>query len=215
MFLKFGQKKDIEDLYYNGTIYMSPIQSFREIEDNQLRGDLYEGISSITNYPSGQFEIPSINYKGNYIAIHLKKSYPTVLGNIYSLYCVSSHGWSNPLDFKIDQRVKNFGSHCLMVKDNQKFMGLIEAKLIQLNIKFHHGFVEYYDKKAVTKEISLFEKPLEFEYQKEFRFYVERDSTEPFSFQIGSLAGIAEIYPSKIVVDELALTVNEQMQTIS
>ncbi|HRH03393.1 MAG TPA: hypothetical protein PLN13_09390 [Bacteroidia bacterium] len=215
MFLKFGQKKDIEDLFYNGTIYMSPIQRFRKIEDNQLRGDLYEGISSIENYPSGQFEIPSIGFKGNYISLHLRKSYPTVLGNIYSLYCVSSHGWNNPLDFKIDIKVKNFGSHCLMVKDNQKFMDLIETKLKQLDIKFHHGFVEYYDRKAVTKEISIFEKPLEFEYQKEFRFYVERDSTEPFSFQIGSLAGIAEVYPANIVVDELKLIAGRQMEAVS
>ncbi len=40
MFLEFGCKKDITDLYLNGTIYMSPIQRFREIEDCELRGDI-------------------------------------------------------------------------------------------------------------------------------------------------------------------------------
>lgn len=205
MLLKFGQEENIKDLFYNGTIYMSPIQQFRKIEDGELRGDKYEGVSRINNYLPGKFEIPSIDYKGNYNAFHLIESYENVLGNIYSLYCVSSHGWKNPLDFKIDEKIKRFGSHCLVIKDNQKFLSLIETKLKELNVKFRHGFVEYYNKNTVNKKISLFEKPMNFEYQKEFRFYVERYSIEPFVFNIGSLANIAELYPSELIVDELTL----------
>jgi hypothetical protein len=205
MFLKFGKEQDITDLYRNGTIYMSPIQRFRKIEYGELRGDLYEGASSIKNYLPGQFEIPSIGFKGKHIGIHLRESYENVLGNIYSLYCISSHGWENPNDFKIDDRIKKFGSHCLMIKDNQKFLSLIEEKLNQLKIKFNHYLVEYYDKKAINRPISLFEKPLEYEYQKEFRFYAERDSTEPFVFKIGSLVDISELYSSNLIVDELKL----------
>jgi hypothetical protein len=205
MFLKFGNEQNINDLFYNGTIYMNSIQKFREIEDDKLRGDKYEGISSIKNYPSGQFEIPSIGYKGNYISIHIRETYPEVLGNIYSLYCISSKGWRNPLDFRIDQKVKKFGSHCLMVKDNKRFLNLIETRLKKLKLKYHHGFVDYYDKDSVNRKINLFEKPSEFNYQKEFRFYVERESTEPFIFSIGSLESIAEIQPADIIVDELKL----------
>jgi len=205
MFLKFGEENDILDLYQNGTIYMSPIQRFREIEGGELRGDLYEGVSSIKNYLPGQFEISSIGFKGNHLGIHLRESYERVLGNIYSLYCISSHGWKNPNDFKIDEKIKKFGSHCLMIKDNKKFLSLIEKTLKQLNAKFRHNFVEYYDKKAINRQISLFEKPLEFEYQKEFRFYVERKSTDPFVFSIGSLIGISELYSSHLIVDELKL----------
>lgn len=205
MFLKFGNEQNINDLFFNGTIYMNSIQKFRELEDNKLRGDKYEGVSSIKNYPSGQFEIPSIGYKGNYISLHLREAYPEVLGNIYSLYCISSHGWTNPLDFKIDQKVKEFGSHCLMVKDNKKFLQLIENGLRKLKVKYRHGFVDYYDKNAVNRKINLFEKPTNFDYQKEFRFYVERESTEPFIFKIGSLENIAEIQPTNLIVDELKL----------
>ncbi len=205
MLLKFGQEENIKDLFYNGTIYMSPIQQFRKIEDGELRGDKYEGVSRINNYLPGQLEIPSIGYKGNYHTFHMLESYENVLGNIYSLYCVSSHGWKNPLDFKIDEKIKRFGSHCLVIKDNQKFLSLIEAKLQELNVKFRHGFIEYYDKNTVNKKINLFEKPMNFEYQKEFRFYVKRDSIEPFVFNIGSLANIAELYPSELIVDELTL----------
>lgn len=182
LLLKFGKEGDIKDLFHNGTIYMNPVQRFRKIEDGELRGDKYEGVSHIKNLPPGQFEIPSIGCKGNYSSFHLIESYENVLGNIYSLYCVSSHGWKNPLDFKIDKKIKKLGSHCLVIKDNQKFLSLIEAKLKELNVKFKHSFVEYYEKNTVNRKINLFEKPTEFEYQKEFRFYIERDILlNPFS----------------------------------
>ena len=205
MFLRFGSEQDITDLYCNGTIYMSPIQRFREFEDGKLRGDPYEGISSITNYLPGQFEIPSIGFKGNHLGLHLKQTYENVSGNIYSLYCISSHGWRNPNEFKIDGSLKEFGSHCLMIKDNEKFLSLIEENLKKLKTKFRHDFVEYYDKKAINRQISLFEKPSEFEYQKEFRFYVERDSSEPFIFSIGSLMDISELHLSESIVDGIKL----------
>jgi hypothetical protein len=210
MFLKFGQEEHINDLYHNGTIFMNSIQYFRKIEDGELRGDKYEGISKIKNYPPGQFEIPSLNFKGNYLALQIRESYDTVLGNIFSLYCVSSHGWINPTDFKIDEKIKKFGSHCLVIKDNEKFLSLIEDKLTELKTKYSHNFITYYDKNKVDRAITLFEKPLEFEYQKEFRFYVERQSDKPFSFSIGSLKDIAEMHESKDVVDTLELKVNER-----
>lgn len=206
MFLKFGQEDHIKDLYYNGTIYMNSIQYFRGIEDEELRGDMYEGVSRIKNYPPGQIEIPSLGYKANYLALQIRQSYKTILGNIFSLYCISSHDWvGEPEDFKINEKIKRFGSYCMLIKDNKKFLHLIESKLKELKVKYKHNFVEYYDKDKVDKEITLFEKPLEFNYQNEFRFYVERISDQPFVFSIGSLIDIAELHSSDIIVDTLEL----------
>ncbi|MBV4357813.1 hypothetical protein [Pinibacter aurantiacus] len=206
MFLKFGQEKHIRDLYQNGTIFMNSIEYFRKLEDDGLRGDSYEGIKRIKNYPAGQFEIQSLNFKGNYLSLQVREAYETVVGNIFSLYCISSHGWANPNDFKIDEKIKKFGSHCLLIKDNPQFLFLIEEKLKELKVKFNHNFVNYYDKDKVDREITLFEKPLEFEYQKEFRLYVEQKLAQPFIFKIGNLADVAEIYNSKDIVDSLRLT---------
>lgn len=208
MFLKFGNETNLKDLYENGTIYMNPIQYFRKIEDKELRGDSYEGASEIINYPSGEFEIPAIRYKGSHLGIHLKMSFDEVLGNIYSLYCISSNGWKNPEDFFVDQKIKQFGTHCLMVKDNVKFLNLVEKKLDELKVEYHHGFIKYYDKKNINRKVSLFEKPNEFEYQKEFRFYIPRESSEPFSFSIGSLKNIAELVNANDLIDTAKLIKN-------
>lgn len=53
---------------------------------------------------------------------------------------------------------------------------------------------------------------MEFEYQKEFRFYVERLSDKPFVFSIGSLAGIAEVRSAKDIVDSLELKINKNAE---
>ena len=207
-FLKFGEEKNIFDLYENGTIYMNSIQYFRQIEDNDLRGDSYEGVSMIRNYEPGEFEIPNFNFKGKHLGIHLKESYEKIFGNIYSLYCISSHGWDNPEEFIIDSKIKKFGNQCLMIKDVKKFINLVENKARKLDLDIKSGFVNYYDKNKVNRKITLFEKPLEFEYQKEFRFYVARKSVEPIKFTIGSLKNIAELFPCETTVDTLRLKRN-------
>lgn len=207
MFLKFGNEVHLTDLYDHGTIFMNPIQHFRQFEDAELRGDKYEGISEIKNYPPGTFEIQALNFKGNYLNIHLKKSLDEVWGNIYSLYCVSSFTFPNPLEFAIDKRVTGFGTHCLMVKDNKAFLDRIEKALKKKKLNYYHGFVSYYDRFKVNSKISLFEKPLEFKYQNEFRFYVENDDIKPVVIKIGSLHDIAQLVSIQEIMS-LRLVVN-------
>ncbi len=210
MFLKIGKKEHIKDLYENGTIFMNPVQYFRNIEDQELRGDNYEGASEIINSLPGTFRIPGIDREFNYQKIHLKKSFDVVLGNIYSLYCISSHGFPNPLEFRLDEKNLRFGTHCLMIKDNQYFFDKIKAELKNKEYDFEHGFIEYYDKDKVSnKKLTLFDKPKEFEYQKEFRFYVFNKELEPIKIQIGSLKDKAEIIEAKNLT-ELKLVLNEK-----
>lgn len=194
-FLKFGQESDIYDLLNNGTIYMNPIQKFRQTEDNQLRGDKYEGVTSIKNYPPGQFEIKSIGYKGDYLNLHLIESYEKVLGNIYSLYCVSSIGFPNRNDIQIDKRVKRFGTHYLMVTNCGKFLTRLSDGLKATGLYADMDFVKYYDKKLINGKITVYQKPDSFEWQKEYRLYVNRLSILPYSFKIGSLHDIAVVFP--------------------
>ena len=203
LFLKLGNEKNIYDLFENGTIYINTIEYFRKVEDEELRGDKYEGVSRVINSLPGTFKIQGIDREFNYVKVHLKESYKEVLGNIYSLYAISSKGFPNPLDFKFDERNLRFGTHGLMIKDLPLFFNKIENELKKNNLKFSHGFVDYYDKEEVSREITLFEKPLEFEHQKEFRFYVENDKIEPIKIQIGSMKDYAEIFK---IEDILGLT---------
>jgi len=196
MFLKFGKPDDITDLYENGTIYMNSIQSFRKIEDDCLRGDRYEGVSSIMNSTDGYIEV--LGKKINLVNVHVPESREIVFGNIYCLYCVSSFGFTTPADFKIDEKVREFGSHCLVIFQPGEFLSRIEQKLNLMAWTYRTGFVEYYDKHTVNGKIHVFQKPREYEYQKEFRIYVAREFITPLVFEIGSLKDIAQIYPTDV-----------------
>lgn len=197
MFLKLGSLENITDLYENGTIYINTIEYFRKTEDSELRGDKYEGASEIINSLPGTFKIPEIEGEFKYEKLHYKKSFEEILGNIYSLYCISSKGFPNPLDFQIDKKNLRFGTHCLMVKDNNYFFEKIKIELKNKGYEFNHGFVDYYDKEKVNKKLTIFDKPNEFEYQKEFRFYVLNNEIEPIKIQIGSLKDYAEIIETR------------------
>jgi len=193
MFIKIGTEEHIRDLYETGTIYLNTIEYFKKVEDEELRGDKYEGTSKIMNSFSGTFRISGSNQDFKYEKVHIKKAYEKVLGNIYSLYCISSKGFSNLLDFKMDERNLRFGTHCLIIKDNYYFFEKIKSELKKNGYEFKHGFINYYDKDKVSKKLTLFDKPNEFEYQKEFRFYVHNQKLEPIKIQIGSLKEKAEI----------------------
>ncbi len=198
MFLKIGKEEHVKDLYENGTVYINTIEYFRKMEDDELRGDGYEGASEIINSLPGTFRIPGIDQEFKYEKIHIKKAYEEVLGNIYSLYCISSKDFPNTLDFKFDEKNLRLGTHCLMIKDNQYFLDKIQSKLRNRGFKYRHGFVNYYDKDKISnKKLTLFDKPKEFVYQKEFRFYVHNNKIEPIKLQIGSLKGKAEIIETK------------------
>ena len=123
----------------------------------------------------------------------MTESYKTVLGNLYCLYSISSHGFPNPLDFKIDEKNVRFGTHCVMIKDNANFLNAINTELKKRKRKYDYSFVEYYDRNTVSKKLTLFNKPKEFEYQKEFRFYVYNKRVKFIKLTIGSLKGKAEI----------------------
>jgi hypothetical protein len=194
LFLKLGSEENILDLFENGTIYINTIEYFRKVEDEELRGDKYEGISRIINSFPGSFKIPGIDREFNYIKMHLREAHKVVIGNIYSLYAISSKGFPNPLDFEFDKRNLRFGTHGVMIKNLSLFFNKIEDELKKKNLKFNHGFVEYYNKEEVNREISLFEKPLEFEYQKEFRFYVENNKVKPIKIQIGNMKDYADMF---------------------
>jgi hypothetical protein len=197
LFLKFGSEENILDLYENGTIYMNTISWFKAVDDNYLRGDTYEGLSKIMNYPKGKFRIESLNHEVNYEKLQIRHANKDLLGNIYSLFCVSSFFEPTPENFKIDKRVEEFGSHCLIIKNCPKFLSLIEAKLTFLGYEYDHDFVEYYDKDKINGNIDFFHKREEFRYQNEFRFLVYNDKKEPIKFQIGCLKDISEVVKSE------------------
>ena len=102
-------------------------------------------------------------------------------------------------DFKIDQKVKNFGSHFVMIRDSDKFLELVSKELEKQNIPFKGKLVNYYQKEKINGEITPFDKTTEYEYQKEYRIVLFSNEIKPIIIQIGNLRKIAEIFEIKVI----------------
>ena len=206
MLIKFGSEENIKKLLDEGLIFMNSKERFRKIEDQQLRGDSYEGASSIKNIGKGKFRIQGADRDFNFESMHLPTFWSEVYGNIYSMTCITPQTVPLPYEeFKMDERYRDFGTHCVFIPDANGFIKLMVEKFKFLNYKAHIGFVEYYDLKKYNGDISPFQKPNEFGWQKEFRFYVERNGFDPLQFRLGSLHGIAHLETTEIMLTTLKL----------
>lgn len=205
--LKFGSETDIYDLYENGTLFLNTLQYFRSLEDQGLRGDNYEGILEIKNYPPGTFDLVQegkVLAKGiRYENLHLKKSAEKLIGNVYCMYALRPLHLERQNIFRFDQRVGSFGSHFLMINDEgiQEFLDKFFAELNKRKLYYDYGFVNYYSKFSLTGELNIFMKPDDYAYQNEFRVYVQHLTDEPLLIKIGSLKKIAKVYQTKVLPD--------------
>jgi len=199
-FLKFGSEKNMLDLLNNGTIYFNTIDYFQKLEREKERGDKYEGTTNIKNYHEYDnltltLKIPNTEkeIKTKPTKLHLREYLTEIKGNIYSLYSLKTPELYN-LNFKIDQRVKEFGTHFVIIKNPTEFLNRIVSELRNKGISFRYRGVNYYAKNKINGKISLFDKVSEYNYQYEFRILLYRNEITPFSIKIGDINNIAEIF---------------------
>ena len=193
-FLKFGNRDHIMDLYEKGTVYMNNLQYFKTVEDKELRGDAYEGALSFGFAEKGTIQLEGANQKFECFNIDYGEYLKT--GNVYSLFSVSSYHFPNPKDFTVDKRVIEFGSHCLLIKQPGIFIEQLTNQLKKRGLVADHGFVKYYEKEPRMTSLSPFHKRTLFDYQCEFRFFVQNSNTNPIIVNIGSMHEYAEIHES-------------------
>jgi hypothetical protein len=187
--VKFGQKIHIQALLEKGQIYMNHISEFIKIEDSKLRGDEYEVLLS-----AEQVYNLEVSLQGRIIGtagigkIFIKNNLP--VGNIYSMYALSQTPDLSLL--KIDERCKEFGDSCLVILNVAEFMKRIEKAVLESGRKLMYSPVHYEDMQTYIGKWSLFKKPIEYNYQKEFRLVVKQEEfIGPVIYEIGPLDDIA------------------------
>ena len=213
IFFKFGSEENITDLYENGTIYFNTIDYFQNLEEQGLRGDKYEGTTKITNQQSDKLKL-TITIPDTRAEIpiklskfHLREFLKDIKGNLYSLYCLAHQDVLEIDNFKIDPRVKEFGTHFIIIQKPEKFIKSICKELDNNKFDYQLKQVEYYEKEKTNGEITLFHKTTEFEYQKEFRIVLFNDKSKPLKIQIGSLKDYALVF-SVDVIDTMKIVRN-------
>lgn len=195
LFIKIGSEEYMRDLYENGTIYMNTLRYFRKVEDGGLRGDPYECASDIVDRNDATIRLPFMDE--DIKPARIRYSSRLDLGNLYCLYCVSSNGLESPGDFTFDERNLRFGTHCVIIKQPGIFFEKVSSELEKMDHYYRHGFVEYYEKKEVNHGLTPFHKSNGFDYQREFRFFVENEEDQPIRINIGNMESYAEMFEAR------------------
>ncbi len=199
--MKFGSHENMLDLLEKGAVYINTLQYFTKLEDSELRGDKFEGATRIVNSLPGTFRIPGIDKDIKFEKVQYTESYEYTLDNVYSLYSITNEHVAEFQKFKIDEKNKRFGTHCVLIKDPDYFLKSLTQTLEKQGRKYYCDFVEYFDREKVSKELNPFEKPLEFAYQEEFRVHVTNDDIKPIKVHIGSLKNKAELLTIEQAMD--------------
>jgi hypothetical protein len=216
LLVKFGKVQHLEQLQKEGLFYCNPIKYFLSIEDGKLRGDEMESVYKLQYMVKPDFEVKDANkpdapwLKLNVTNAQYKESYSNPLGNIFSMSAFKIIANTNPSIFTIDNRYKEFGGHFLLVHNQAEFLERIKTALQVHSVSYKQGLVEYLELKKYTGSKTLFQKDLEYSYQEEFRIFLQTDSNSPFTFSIGSIEHISELYDvEKVSLLHYKLPTNE------
>jgi hypothetical protein len=202
--IKFGEEDNIIKLFEKGEIYMNTIQNFKQSDRKEI-GDKYEGTVDIKNFPKGELTLylPDNPIILKTSKLQLLENYNNHLGNIFCSYALSDNLLHRKPLHKIDSRMKNFGSHCIIIKDVSRFLNAIFSELKNRNISYSHNIVKYHNYAKNSHQLTLFNKPHNYAYQKEHRIIAYTDSDEPLKFEIGSIKEYAEIYQTNFLIKNL------------
>lgn len=200
--IKFGQYEHLRKLQNEGLLYLNAPQYFREVEDEELRGDPCDCIATVARGPKLELTLESqrIVMEGEWVL----RMYPPESENI-NIFCMYA---LRPLavgTFPIDEKNFRFGDHALALLNPDEFMRRMAMALKLQKIRANGDLVEYVDEKYVG-EIGPFRKLKRFAYQSEWRLVCSNGPRGPREINIGSIQDISVIIRSEQINETIKVT---------
>lgn len=194
-FIKFGDRKYMEKLLYNGEIYLNTVEYFRTYEDENIIRDELEGVSYILrNQRMEIFAEDKLILYGKPESIMLRNERD--IGNIYCLTSLFKDNLSKEFigEFEVDSSLSKLGSTFVVIHNPNAFISLLTEKLNSLGFNYKFHAVKYEDNSTYEGEYGVFTKPIEYNYQLESRLFVKSEGIDPIKFEIGSIERFATIH---------------------
>lgn len=229
--------KAIDKCFFNnfiefGEICLNTVKWFREYEniDSNI-GDSFEGVNlacghdftinfgdPITEYNSDEElkeKLNNIEWKYVGKGINLIGIDESINANIFSLYTVFGKNKEKYEGSLVPQKfLEEFTNHRFVILlQPMVFLSKIENFLKENNRPTKRGLVKYYKlNREIVENLSLFNKPDRYSYQKEYRIVAENSYAEQRIVRIGNLNEICmEIDIRK---DYIIETINEEQFSI-
>jgi hypothetical protein len=194
--IKFGNYEHLLQLRDEGLLYMNPLPYFWKIEDEELRGDPFDGVSKIER--GHKVTIGKEKVIGGKWIMRMHPPEPIKI-NIFCMYAL------RPLieaSFPVDERTFRFGEHALVLTNNDEFLRRIEFYLNSQTISFNADIVEYIEDDYIG-EVGEFRKLKRFDFQSEWRLVCYDGPGKRREIRIGSIRDISTIIRSDEVNKEI------------
>lgn len=192
---KLGRRCHMERLIAYGELYMSPIGTFRTIEQTGGIGDPYENYRSYLNpaNPTITIHLPSgeqLRLSDRSRIVYGERS--EAPGSIYCLTSIDRSKLGTPEALTEIKRIGTGYDTMILLLDCPEFLRRVERRLQEVGYEMYDGFVTYYkETDAVHEKLTPFHKRERFSYQHEYRIYAECTERNPWILSIGSLEDIA------------------------
>lgn len=204
--IKFGDAKHIRQLQEDGLMWFNTLEYYQSIEDENLRGDQYEGTHSVHQAPEVQVTIgPASNTHTidsstgltDIVTINMDEGVRT---NVYCMTAISdkTFGPIDPSNFR-------FGDSFLALTNGVQFIERVKSAIQKNALDFRHRLVEYVDRSTYSGEMGPFRKFNQFSYQSEYRFVLDPKFGKPYQLRIGSIKDISIVGQASEINDVLSI----------
>lgn len=212
--IKFFDHMEHAEAFRHGQLFFRPLEDFRRYEEQDERGDRFEGSVFYYADPS-KIKVTLGGYTLGGMAESPTLAYTDVLySHTYCMFAVNSGAWREIPEEQYDvfrqslllhERVAKFGKYAAVVTNGRKFIRRIDKALLRLKPRnFRSGLVEYFDETSFSgihdPEKVGFHKRSQYAHQKEFRIMVDlgphAECPSPKVIDIGDISASTMILPS-------------------
>jgi hypothetical protein len=207
--LKIFEKKEYAEDFIKGRLFLNRVSYFKAIENNDdKRGDEYEAVYAWLQPNKTKISIGDIEIKSEDIVspIVIQSQYHDNL-HLLCLYASYTDKFQNVSknnveefrkEIKINERCISLGNYAVLILNTQLFFKRFINATKKYNYRVKGQLVKYYDPTTFhgfIKKDTIFQKQIEYSYQKEFRFAIDTGTkgTNPIMMEIGDLSDIASI----------------------
>ena len=216
-FAKIYENEEHADAFVRGSLFANRLCYFKQIENRDGRGDKYEGaivpkldglcftltstdiqtgeVTEIT-IPEEDFAGPTIILPKWFDHINLFCMYSGYSGGTEKISADNLHCLKKQLE--IPEDCTKLGRYAVLIKNPREFIRRVRFGAERENYRICWRFVRYYDPEVGTSPPesnldSIFSKPRQYEYQKEFRFAIDTGTlgSDAITLNIGDVSDIA------------------------
>jgi hypothetical protein len=159
-----------------------------------MRADEFETADFISTRDDIKFEIWPVDNPEKITRIKAKKILKQInspIGNLFCLYSLDMSMMEENKEIRIDARLKKNSDAFLIIKDVPQFLQRLRKALDEKGGYWEHHMVEYIDFSNYYGERTFFQKDKTYEYQNEFRLFIEHGKDEPISISVGDISDIS------------------------